>query len=229
MMGSSWLYLQGGRGGGISGRKGIAAAANLFFFAVNAWGLWNSTSRSAVFSYAVGLCVLALLSARSMGTRKALARASVILALLAATFFGTLLFGRGNVFIMKSVEMVEQFKTIGKRDSIWLTTAEMFKMHPLGGVGLGHYKWNYLEAQRRMVAKHPDMKWQYTYWAQRGLSVVLRNRGVRGPGTHRPRGLVAQMFPLQAEEGGHPLTGRDLGLFFFVPDLVRRALDAPLP
>ncbi|HPC75402.1 MAG TPA: O-antigen ligase family protein [Synergistales bacterium] len=165
MMGSSWLFLRGGPGNDIGGSKKIAVAANLFLFTVNAWGLWNSTSRSAVFSYAVGLCVLASLVARSMGTRKTLARVSVILALLAATFSGTLLFGRGNVFIMKSFQMVEQFRTVGKRDSIWLTTAEMFKMHPLSGVGLGHYKWNYLEAQRRMVARHPGMKWQYTYWA----------------------------------------------------------------
>ncbi|MBP8995951.1 MAG: O-antigen ligase family protein [Synergistales bacterium] len=180
MMGSSWLFFQDRPADDISGRKNIAAAANLFLFAVNAWGIWNSTSRSAVFSYAVGLCVLALLSARSIGTRKAFVRASVILALLAATFFGTLLFGRGNVFIMKSVQMVEQFKTIGKRDSIWLTTAEMFKMHPLGGVGLGHYKWNYLEAQRRMVAKHPDMKWQYTYWAHSEVFQWFCETGVFG-------------------------------------------------
>jgi len=140
-------------------------APSLLLFSVNAWGVWNSTSRSAVISYALGLFVLSLLLVRSMGARKVLVRLAVIIAILTVTFSGTLLFGRGNAFVMKTFQMVEHFQTVGKRDSIWLTTAEMFRMHPVSGVGLGHYKWNYLEAQRRMLEKHPGMKWQYTYWA----------------------------------------------------------------
>lgn len=180
MMGSSWLFMGGDPESDSDGRRNWAVAGNLFLFTVNAWGVWNSTSRSAVFSYGLGLCVLTFLVVRPRGTRKALARLTVLIVLLAATFFGTLVFGRGNVFIMKSVQMVEHFRTIGNRDSIWLTTAEMFKMHPLGGVGLGHYKWNYLEAQRRMIAKHPDMKWQYTYWAHSEVFQWFCETGVFG-------------------------------------------------
>ncbi len=39
MMGSSWLFFQDRPADDISGRKNIAAAANLFLFAVNAWGI----------------------------------------------------------------------------------------------------------------------------------------------------------------------------------------------
>jgi O-antigen ligase len=180
MIGSSWLFMDGGPESGSAVRRNWATAVTLFLFTVNAWGVWNSTSRSAVFSYALALCVLTFLVARSRGTRKALTRLVIIIALLAATLFGTLAFGRGNVFIMKSFQMVEHFRTIGNRDSIWLTTAEMFKMHPLGGVGLGHYKWNYLEAQRRMIAKHPDMKWQYTYWAHSEVFQWFCETGIFG-------------------------------------------------
>jgi hypothetical protein len=41
----------------------------------------------------------------------------------------------------------------------------MFKMHPLWGVGLGQYKWHYLEAQREMFKRYPENPWQYTHWA----------------------------------------------------------------
>lgn len=37
--------------------------------------------------------------------------------------------------------------------------------HPIKGVGIGHYKWHYLEGQRLAFQKDPDMEWQFTYWA----------------------------------------------------------------
>ena len=180
MLGSSWLFMRVGTDEEGGEKKGAAVAASLLLFTVNAWGIWNSTSRSAVLSYALGLFVLSLLLVRSMGARKVLIRLAVIIAILAVTFSGTLLFGRGNAFVMKIVQMVEHFQTLGKRDSIWLTTAEMFRMHPVSGVGLGHYKWNYLEAQRRMLEKHPGMKWQYTYWAHSEVFQWFCETGIFG-------------------------------------------------
>ncbi len=180
MLGSSWMFV-GGREWFSENFKGrIYLLINLVFLSVNSWGLWNSTSRSAVFSFVAGLLVISCLFFRSGVGRKVLFRLAVIAAILTVTFYGTIFFGRGNAFVMKAVQMVEHFQTVGKRDSIWLTTWEMFKMHPVRGVGMGHYKWNYLEAQRRMLEKHPGMKWQYTYWAHSEVFQWFCETGIFG-------------------------------------------------
>ena len=41
----------------------------------------------------------------------------------------------------------------------------MIKEYPIKGVGIGHYKWHYLEAQSFALAKYPNLEWQFTYWA----------------------------------------------------------------
>ncbi|GAB6281162.1 MAG: hypothetical protein STSR0007_13470 [Thermovirga sp.] len=56
----------------------------------------------------------------------------------------------------------------------------MFTMHPIRGVGLGHFKWNYLEAQREMLRHFPGMKWQYTYWAHNEILQWFCETGVFG-------------------------------------------------
>ncbi len=180
MLGSSWMYLGGKEGLSRQFNGRLPLIINLLLLSVNSWGLWNSTSRSAVFSYSAGLLVISILLSKAVGGRKVLVRLAVIASILAFTFSGTIIFGRGNAFVMKTVHMVEHFQTIGKRDSIWLTTWEMFKMHPVRGVGLGHYKWNYLEAQRRMLEKHPGMKWQYTYWAHSEIFQWFCETGIIG-------------------------------------------------
>mgnify|MGYP001764528120 CR=1 FL=1 len=49
------------------------------------------------------------------------------------------------------------------RLSIYATSLTMLKKHPVTGVGIGHYKWNYLDAQRDLFRANPKsgLKWQY--------------------------------------------------------------------
>jgi hypothetical protein len=65
----------------------------------------------------------------------------------------------------KTLDVLKNPKTIGSRDSIWMTSFYVFRDHPIRGVGLGQYKWNYLKGQREMLKDHPGMDWKYTYWA----------------------------------------------------------------
>lgn len=165
MLGSAWIFIRPGPDEAGKPWLRIFATLNLLLFSINAWGIWNSTSRSAVISFLVGLTALSLLMTGRYSRGRVLRRLVLLAAILAITFSGTILFGRGNAFVMKSKDLVENFQTIGSRDSIWATSGAMFMMHPVRGVGLGHFKWNYLYAQREMLHRFPDMKWQYTYWA----------------------------------------------------------------
>lgn len=179
MFGSAWIFLRG-RTGGKPPSARILQAVNLALFSINSWGLWNSTSRSAVLSFAVGMIVISFLMVKNAERSIISRRLLVLAAILALTFSGTLFLGRGNSFVMKTKAMVEGFQTMGKRDSIWASSATMFMMHPVRGVGLGHFKWNYLEAQRKMLDRFPDMKWQYTYWAHNEVLQWFCETGIFG-------------------------------------------------
>jgi hypothetical protein len=72
---------------------------------------------------------------------------------------------RSAALVAKTMDIVQNTETIGGRDGIWATSRAMFKMYPWRGVGLGQYKWHYLEAQQEMFKTYPDQKWQYTHWA----------------------------------------------------------------
>lgn len=137
---------------------------NLLLFSVNAWGLWNTTSRSAYLSFFVGLIALSAVYGRLID-RKGLRRLLVLGLILTATFFAVNQYGRGGSLIAKAADMVHNARELGQRDGIWATSWTMFKKHPLTGVGLGHYKWNYLDAQRDMFERFPDKKFQFTLWA----------------------------------------------------------------
>jgi len=143
--------------------------ANVALVVVLSWGLWNTTSRSSILSFFTGLGVLLLVGSRikdKVSIKGELRKRVLILMLiLASTLVGTLLYGRGGAFLEKTNNMLTQVEEVGKRDSIWATALTMFKMHPLTGVGLGHFKWNYLEAQKEMLKVYPDKEWKFTLWA----------------------------------------------------------------
>ena len=73
---------------------------------------------------------------------------------------------RGGDLISKVMDMIQNAGTIGGRIGIWTTSAAMFQEHPMG-VGVGQYKWHYLEAQREAfrTINEPWYAWQYTHWA----------------------------------------------------------------
>lgn len=145
--------------------------ANLILVAINAWGLWNSTTRGGIASLMVGTTILALLVWRTQRDREMFRRmthiamaiiAMLIITLAAGTMFQ---FGRAADLISKTTDMVVNIKTIGGRKEIWQTSMIMVKDYALGGVGIGHYKWHFLEAQQKALHKYPDISWMFTYWA----------------------------------------------------------------
>ena len=76
--------------------------------------------------------------------------------------------------------MLLNTSNIGARREIWITSWNVFKLHPLAGTGLGHYKWHYLEGQREAFKTHPELKWQFTYWAHSEYLQLLAELGIFG-------------------------------------------------
>ncbi|MDR0648119.1 MAG: O-antigen ligase family protein [Synergistaceae bacterium] len=165
--------------------------ANLFFLSVNSWGLWNSTARGGILSFVVAFVVLVAALWRS-GYVLALKRSykvfGVVVALLAVILVGGSLFGigRGSTLVTKMMDMVRNPTSIGNRISIWKTSFEVFKIRPLTGVGIGHYKWHFLDGQRRFYRSHPELiddleyEWQFTYWAHSEYIQWLCETGLAG-------------------------------------------------
>jgi len=181
---SSWLFLFRERKATSKGLYWISQGLNVVLVAILSWGLWNTTSRSAILSFVVGMGILLLVSSnikKDLSLRsRFLKRTLILLLLLATTFSGTILYGRGGALLNKTNNMLTQVEEVGKRDSIWLTALSMFKMHPLTGVGLGHFKWNYLEAQREMLKAHPDKEWKFTLWAHNEILQWFCEAGLFG-------------------------------------------------
>lgn len=167
------------------------ALFNLFILLVNAWGLWNSTARGGILSLFVAFAVLVLCLWRG-AKRKAL-RASFIIfgavvmlvvgVIIASSVLGT---DRGGALISKFSDMVNNPTSIAARESIWRTSLEVIKMEPAVGVGLGQYKWHFLDAQRIMYAEHPEFyerpgfNWQFTYWAHSEYIQWFAETGIIG-------------------------------------------------
>lgn len=164
---------------------------NLFFLAVNSWGLWSSTARGAILSLIVAFTLLVVGLWRT-GEGRALKRASklfgiVFLLLVIVLAGGSMLrTGRNIALVSKMKDMVENPTSVGNRISIWRTSWEVFLQKPVTGVGLGQYKWHFLDGQRNMFAKHPELlnnpeyEWQYTYWAHSEYIQWLCETGIVG-------------------------------------------------
>lgn len=160
--------------------------ANLFMLAFNSWGLWNSTTRAGMLALFVGTAALAL-TARNCGEDgRALARrigaAFALVVFMLAVNVCTAYFGwsRAYALINKTSDMLLNTSNIGARREIWITSWNVFKLHPLAGAGLGHYKWHYLEGQREAFKTHPELKWQFTYWAHSEYLQLLAELGIFG-------------------------------------------------
>ncbi|MDR2179865.1 MAG: O-antigen ligase family protein [Synergistaceae bacterium] len=162
-------------------RHVAVTVANLLLMAVNFWGLWNSTSRSAILSLTVALVVLAFIILRQFGRDYAKRLGHVIVVLALVAFFAVACnYARAVELVSKTVDMVQNVESFGGRDGIWATSRTMFKMQPWKGVGIGQYKWHYLEAQREMFKTHPDKLWQYTHWAHNEFLQWFCEGGVVG-------------------------------------------------
>ena len=149
--------------------------------AVVFWGLVSTTSRSALLSFAVGFASLGAFFIRNTG-RVRLRRILGVTLLFAAVFGMNILFneGRWGLLLDKMENVVTNPLSIAQRDSIWATSWIMFTAHPLGGVGLGQYKWHYLEAQRGMMQRWPSLQWQFTHWAHNEFLQWFCEAGLAG-------------------------------------------------
>ncbi len=139
---------------------------NLFILALLGWGIWNSTSRSAILSLLCGILFFLILIVRDM-KKEHLRRLALVVLIFVIALSSAMVFSQQRVgkMISKTFDIVKNPEKIANRDSIWLSSWFMFTSQPMKGVGLGQYKWHYLDGQREMLKKHPQMDWKFTYWA----------------------------------------------------------------
>jgi len=148
-------------------RNRIMNAGNLLFYIIMSWCLIRSTSRSGIIAFWVGTLAMTLMIFFTSRNRAQLKRA----ALGAALFFAVLAVfvladtGRGFDFLLKTRDMIRNIADIAARREIWQTSWQIGAFRPLTGVGLGQFKWHYLQGQHAAMMLDPAMKWQFTYWA----------------------------------------------------------------
>jgi len=170
LMNGLYLHVTGGGNGG-SRYAPFLKAANLALVAVNSWGLWNSTARGGFLSLLVGIVILGIMVLRNLQNRDMFKRVVHIAAAIIAMLIVTLAaghifeFGRAASLVSKTEDMLINAASIGGRRGIWQTGWTMIKDNAAGGVGIGHFKWRYLEAQQKMLQKHPEADWIFTFWA----------------------------------------------------------------
>ena len=165
-------------------RGRLLVLSNLILMLINSWGLWNSTARGGILSLFVGFIVMVILLARIKeipALKRAVSVFSVVLLLLLITLgLGAMGVGRSTPLVSKMADMVQNPTAVAQRSTIWQTSIQMIRMHPITGVGLGHYKWNYLDAQRVNMEKDPDFLWQFTYWAHSEYLQWIAETGLVG-------------------------------------------------
>lgn len=158
--------------------------ANLFLLALNSWGMWNSTTRAGFLSLISGTIILTLIFIKNERGEmlKKVAQGVAIVLLMLALNIGMSHFGIGRAYALlnKTMDMVLNTATFGKRRGIWKTSWAVFKEHPIKGVGIGQYKWHYLEGQGRAIRKDPTMEWQFTYWAHNEYLQWMAEFGIFG-------------------------------------------------
>jgi O-antigen ligase len=181
VMSSIYLYIAYATTPSGKKRHPVVTILNILLMCVNMWGLLNSTSRSALVSLAVALVVLAFITLRQFGSgyAKRLGHVAIAFLLLLAVVFAVNP-GRATELVAKVRDMFTNMETFGGRDGIWATSFTMFKMQPVSGVGIGQYKWHYLEAQREMFKDYPDKQWQYTHWAHNEFLQWFCEGGILG-------------------------------------------------
>ena len=147
------------------GGGNIFSSFVLLLTAVNFWGLMNSTSRSATLALILGLTVLLILAAWKFD-RNYVMRFGAVMLVIAAVFWASLYSPRSEQIVDKTADIIQNAENIGNRRGIWMTSYAMLLEHP-EGVGVGQYKWHYLEGQREGFKRVRDgwYRWQYTHWA----------------------------------------------------------------
>ena len=132
---------------------------------VNLWGLMNSTSRSATLALLGGLILIFIITVCKFN-RNYFMRFLAIIFVLCVVFWASMYAPRSGMIVGKTVDIIQHAENIGNRRGIWTTSAAMYLEHP-EGVGIGQYKWHYIEGQRYGFYRFPYdwYNWQYTHWA----------------------------------------------------------------
>ena len=181
---SLWLAIGGVNGAALmlrGERRNLKGLLVMVLLAVDFWGLISTTSRSGILAFASGFIALAAMNLRNRGGRGG--RRLLAVGLLFAGVFGMNIFlneGRWGILLYKMDDIVKNPLSIANRDSIWATSWTMFTERPLRGVGLGQYKWHYLDAQREMLKRWPHLRWQYTHWAHNEFLQWFAESGLVG-------------------------------------------------
>ena len=152
----------------------------LLLMAVNFWGLMNSTSRSATLALICGLLVLLIVGAWKF-RRSYVVRFLAAMVLIATVFWASMYSPRSGQIVDKTVDIVKNAENIGNRRGIWMTSYAMAREHP-EGVGIGQYKWHYIEGQRYGFSLVPAewYTWQYTHWAHNEFLQFFCEGGIIG-------------------------------------------------
>ncbi|MDR1943887.1 MAG: O-antigen ligase family protein [Synergistaceae bacterium] len=174
-----------GEAGGKNKEKSLFArpafAFDLALAVLNSVGLWMTGARSAVLSCAAGVIVLltALRPDARLIRKIALCAALALAALFCAALLapGAFRVERRDMSKILSPESLSP-KNEG-RIAIWGITLEMIGKAPVLGVGLGNYKWNYMDATADFMEKS-DIPPRYTYWAHNEYLQWLAETGAVG-------------------------------------------------
>lgn len=161
--------------------KPLICSLLLALLAVVFWGLVSSTSRSGILSLLTGFVVLSAFYIRKDGRRilPKVFLAGVLFAVI-MTLNLSLHSERAKNIMYKIEDVVQRPLSIAHRDSIWATSWTMFSDRPWRGVGLGQFKWNYIDAQQRMLQRWPHLKFQYTHWAHNEFLQWMAESGIFG-------------------------------------------------
>lgn len=156
------------------------SVVTLILTAVNLWGILNSTSRSGNLSLIMGLLVLLIVAAWRFN-RNYVIRFLAVLLVMSVVAYVSVNSSRASGLVSKTIEAATNTENFGNREYIWRTSYAMFKEHPQG-VGIGQYKWHYMEAQRELYKTSFGLKvpWQYTHWAHNEFLQFFCEGGIIG-------------------------------------------------
>lgn len=153
----------------------------LVLLAVVFRGLIVSTSRSGILSLGTGFLLLSFFRLRLEG-RKTLLKTACVFFLFALIAGVTVSQNERTAAALteKLEDVVEKPLSIANRESIWATSWTMFTGQPWRGVGLGQFKWHYLENLNETLRRRPHTKWQYTHWAHNEFLQWMAEGGIVG-------------------------------------------------
>ena len=164
------------------GMKGRTfSSLTLALIAVNAVGLWRAAARSAFAACLLGLVVLFFSFRPSI---QLLGKMLVVLLLLSSLLIFALSIAP-SIFSVARRDMSQLFsaETLSRKKEgrfvIWDISWEMIRTAPVLGVGLGNYKWHYLDAMAAYRDK-TEIPPRYTYWAHNEYLQWLAETGIVG-------------------------------------------------